>query len=88
MDPLSITTACLGATGTIAKLATQISVFIGTFRDVANDMRAVSQELTSLTTYLSKLFDDSRKVNFPDILLHEVVSCDSVAEQMRTLLLK
>jgi hypothetical protein len=51
-------------------------------------MKAVSQELTSLTTCLSKLFDNSKKVDFPDTLLDVVVSCDSVVEQTRTLLLK
>jgi hypothetical protein len=32
MDPISITTAYLGATGTIVKLSTQITISVGTFR--------------------------------------------------------
>lgn len=88
MDPLSITTACLGALGTIAKVSLEIPLFISSVREARKDMEAVLRELTSLTLCLSALQDDAQKVTFPATLLGVVQSCDQIAGQIMSLLAK
>lgn len=86
MDPLSITTACLGALGTISKVSLEIPLFISGVREARKDMEGVLRELTSLTLCLSALQDDAQKVTFPATLLGVVQSCDQIAGQIMGLL--
>lgn len=86
MDPLSITTACLGAIGTISKVSLEIPLFISSVREARRDMEAVLRELTSLTLCLGALHDDAQKVTFPTTLLAVVQSCDQIAGQIISLL--
>ena len=86
MDPLSITTACMGAVGTISKLSIEVPLFISSVREARKDMEAVLRELTSLTLCLNSLRDDAETINFPHTLRDVIQSCDQIAGEMRDLL--
>jgi hypothetical protein len=82
MDPLSITTACMAAIGTITKASVEVPRFVSSVREARRDMEAVLRELTSLTLCLGVVRDDAEKVTFPTTLLAVVKSCDDIAGEI------
>ncbi|KAK1990147.1 hypothetical protein LX36DRAFT_716969 [Colletotrichum falcatum] len=58
MDPLSITTACVGLAGTITTLAFNLTTFVRDVRDARSEIDAVSRELLSLKSVLELIADD------------------------------
>lgn len=58
MDPLSITTACIGLVSTITKTSIQVAGFVKDVRAARNDLDCVSGELLSLKTVLELLAED------------------------------
>ena len=63
MDPLSITTACIGLVGSIANVSIQISDFVRGAREARGDLDLISRELVSLKTLLDILSEDARTGN-------------------------
>jgi hypothetical protein len=88
MDPVSLSTACVGLITAISQLSVQITGFVSSVRDARKDMDAVSRELISLTLCLEALRDDSQKIHFPETLLGIFGSCDRITKQMQELLTK
>ena len=92
MDPLSVSSACVGLIAGVSQLTLQISSFVSTVRDARKDMDAVSRELTSLSLCLQTLRDDSTNIEYPqgtkETLIAVIQNCDSVTKQMETLLKK
>jgi hypothetical protein len=92
MDPFSVSTACVGLLAAVAQLSTQIAQFVSGVREARRDMDAVSRELSSLALCLETLRDDSTKIQYPDgsqqILVAVFGNCDTVTQQMHTLLEK
>ncbi|PMD29641.1 hypothetical protein L207DRAFT_593211 [Hyaloscypha variabilis F] len=71
MDPLSITTACVGLVGSVTKISIQISDFVRKAREARGDLDRVSRELVSLKTVLEILSEDAGTgKGFPDSLKH------------------
>jgi hypothetical protein len=84
MDPISLTTGCVGLVAAIAQLTTSISTYIARVRSARADLDGVSRELLSLKIILDllqlDLADDA--VNFSDSLQRQVsgiiINCTSV----------
>jgi hypothetical protein len=75
MDPLSITTACVGLVTTIAKVSITVNGFVREVRDARGDLDAVSRELLSLKTVLELLSDDAETSTgggFPQSLIKQI----------------
>lgn len=90
MDPISITTACVGLIAAIAQLSIQLGAFVSDVRDARKDMDAVLRELGSLSLCLQTLRDDSANSSLPESLrtslgaiLH---NCDIIVKQIQALL--
>jgi hypothetical protein len=60
MDPLSITTACIGLVGSVTKVSIQITDFVRRAREARGDLDSISRELVSLKTLLEILSEDAR----------------------------
>ena len=92
MDPFTVSTACVGLLAAVARLSTQIAQFVSGVREARRDMDSVSRELSSLALCLETLRDDSTKIQYPDGLRQTLVvvlgNCDTVTQQMHTLLEK
>ena len=86
MEPLSIATACVGTLSTFSKLSLQIAIFVASLKNARKDMEAVSCELSSLSSCLAALRDDSERVSFPTSLRETVISCDHVAKEISSAL--
>jgi hypothetical protein len=90
MDPISITSGCVGLLTGVAHLTSQITSFVSSVRDARKDMAAVSGELVSLSLCLETLRDDSMKIKYPEAfnenLLTVLKNCDTVTTEMTTLL--
>lgn len=73
MDPLSITTGCVGLISTIGTLSLSINSFVRTCREARNDLDRVVRELLSLQTVLELIKDaiDEDKT-FPNTLAYHV----------------
>lgn len=91
MDPLSITVACVGLIGTIAKTSLTIKDFVHNFRGVD----AVSRELQSLKTLLELLADDAGNPSsgtFPETLKRQIAgittNCEGVVSEIEKTLEK
>ena len=73
MDPLSITTACVGLVGSVTKISIQISDFVRKAREARGDLDRVSRELVSLKTVLEILSEDAGTgKGFPDSLVKQI----------------
>ncbi|KAF8861306.1 hypothetical protein BDZ45DRAFT_740373 [Acephala macrosclerotiorum] len=59
MDPLSITTTCLGLVGTVAKTSIAINGFVRDVRGARSDLDSVSRELQLLKSLLELFVDDA-----------------------------
>jgi hypothetical protein len=59
MDPISISASCVGLVATIAKTSIAVTSFVRDVRDARRDLDAVSRELSSLTTILELLAEDT-----------------------------
>jgi hypothetical protein len=92
MDPISVSTGCIGLLTGITKLSAQIAVFVSAVRDARRDMDAVSRELSSLSLCLGTLRDDSAGIEYPDGLRDNLIAvlknCDSVITEMTAMLEK
>lgn len=93
MDPLSITTACVGLVASVTKVSIQINSFVRKSRDARGDLDAVSRELASLQMVLELLNEDARSgKGFPVSLVKQIsgilTNCGVVLEQIETLLQK
>jgi hypothetical protein len=95
MDPLSITTACVGLVTTISKVSITVNGFVREVRDARGDLDAVSRELLSLKTVLELLSDDaegSKGGGFPQSLIKQISgilkNCHGVLEQIESSLRK
>lgn len=92
MDPLSITTSCVGLLSSIADLSILISKFTLDFRDARKDMDAVRRELSSLSLCVENLRDDTSKPcdTYPPTVQRSLIdvlgNCDDVMVEMKTLL--
>ncbi|KAF5536868.1 hypothetical protein FMEXI_10163 [Fusarium mexicanum] len=88
MDPLSITTGCMGLISTIGTLSLSINSFVRTCREARSDLDRVARELLSLQTVLELIkdaIDEDR--SFPDTLAYHVsgilANCHSVVLELQ-----
>ncbi|KAF5657826.1 hypothetical protein FDENT_14166 [Fusarium denticulatum] len=88
MDPLSITTGCIGLISTIGTLSLSINSFVRTCREARSDLDRVARELLSLQTVLELIkdaIDEDR--SFPDTLAYHVsgilANCHSVVLELQ-----
>ncbi|OAL39967.1 hypothetical protein AYO20_00880 [Fonsecaea nubica] len=92
MDPISITTACIGTIAAVAQLSAQAHGFASRFKDARNDMQELLQELASLSASLESMRDDGNMAQYPaslrQNLLDTLRNCDDVTTQMSELLRK
>lgn len=95
MDPLSITVACVGLIGTIAKTSLTIKDFVHNVRGARSDLDAVSRELQSLKTLLELLADDAGNPSsgtFPETLKRQIAgittNCEGVVSEIEKTLEK
>jgi len=93
MDPLSITTACVSLTATIAKTSLSVTSFVRAVRAARGDLDGVSRELASLTTILGLLTEDAKDIdNFPEALRKNItgilINCDLVLVEIQRLVTK
>ncbi|KAH0828262.1 hypothetical protein AYO21_03817 [Fonsecaea monophora] len=92
MDPISITTACVGTIAAVAQLSAQANGFASRFKDARNDMQELLQELASLSASLESMRDDGNMAKYPaslrQNLLDTLRNCDDVTTQMGELLRK
>jgi hypothetical protein len=92
MEPLTITTTCLGLINGIASLAQHITVFVNDVRGARKDMDMISRELTSLSLCLEALRTDckSERVQYPKAsrkcLEGALLNIDVVTQQVKDLL--
>ncbi|KAF5599638.1 hypothetical protein FPANT_3225 [Fusarium pseudoanthophilum] len=88
MDPLSITTGCIGLISTIGTLSSSINSFVRTCREARSDLDRVARELLSLQTVLELIKDaiDEDKT-FPATLAYHVsgilANCHSVVIELQ-----
>ncbi|CCT76144.1 uncharacterized protein FFB20_09145 [Fusarium fujikuroi] len=93
MDPLSITTGCVGLISTIGTLSLSINSFVRTCREARNDLDRVARELLSLQTVLELIKDaiDEDKT-FPNTLAYHVsnilANCHLVVTELQGCLTK
>ncbi|CEI68089.1 unnamed protein product [Fusarium venenatum] len=59
MDPLSITTACVGLIGTVAKTTLAVTIFTRECREARSDLTSINGELSQLQLVLELLRDDT-----------------------------
>ena len=94
MDPISISASAAALLSTIFQVSISISGFVRDVRDARKDMDQVSRELSSLTTSLSSLRDDSADPNLslpPSLeqnLLAVVQNCSDIVRDIEALLSK
>ncbi|KAF5682019.1 hypothetical protein FCIRC_5231 [Fusarium circinatum] len=88
MDPLSITTGCIGLISTIGTLSLSINSFVRTRREARSDIDRVARELLSLQTVLELIkdaIDEDR--SFPGTLAYHVsgilANCHSVVLELQ-----
>ncbi|KAF5244263.1 hypothetical protein FANTH_7773 [Fusarium anthophilum] len=88
MDPLSITTGCMGLISTIGTLSLSNNSFVRTCREARSDLDRVARELLSLQTVLELIkdaIDEDR--SFPDTLAYYVsgilANCHSVVLELQ-----
>jgi hypothetical protein len=92
MDPISLTTGCVGLVAAIAQLTTSISTFIARVRSARADLDSVSRELLSLKIILELLHLDltDDAVNFSDTLQRQVsaiiTNCTNVILEIQKIL--
>jgi hypothetical protein len=73
MDPLSITTACVALTTTIAKTSLTVTTFVRSVRAARSDLDGISRELASLTTLLELIAEDTADINaLPETLRKQI----------------
>ncbi|KAF5534765.1 hypothetical protein FNAPI_12274 [Fusarium napiforme] len=73
MDPLSITTGCIGLISTIGTLSLSINSFVRTCREARSDLDRVARELLSLQTVLELIKDAiNEDKTFPTTLAYHV----------------
>ncbi|KAF5714101.1 hypothetical protein FMUND_7603 [Fusarium mundagurra] len=88
MDPLSITTGCIGLISTIGTLSLSINSFVRTCREARSDLDRVARELLSLQTVLELIKDAiDEDTTFPNTLAYHVSSilanCHSVVIELQ-----
>ncbi|KAH8652154.1 hypothetical protein BX600DRAFT_553601 [Xylariales sp. PMI_506] len=95
MDPLSITTGCVGLIATVAHTTKCITKFVVDCRDAQKDLAAVSRELSDLemTLHILKNDVDTNKSNqLPENLRKRICAimgnCDSVLGDLDKLITK
>ena len=94
MEPLSITTGCVGLISGITNLSMHIALFVSEVRSARKDMDAVQRELASLSLCLEALRIDcsSRRVDYPEAirenLAQALINCDVITQQIKELLNK
>ncbi|KAF6802931.1 hypothetical protein CSOJ01_11256 [Colletotrichum sojae] len=89
MDPLSITTACVGLAGTITTVSLSMTTFIRDVRDARSDIEDISRELLSLKTVLELIADDVENSSSPlpknlEILPGVVSNCSRVVDDINS----
>ncbi|KAH7080021.1 hypothetical protein BKA63DRAFT_379606, partial [Paraphoma chrysanthemicola] len=95
MDPLSITTACVGLVANIGRCSVAITIFVRELRDARGDLAMISNELRSLEMVLVLLRDDFAKTSsytLPSNLMKHLrailKNCDEVVAEIETSLTK
>ncbi len=92
MDPLTVSTACVGLLAAVAQLSAQLTGFVSDVRESGRDLRAVNRELASLSLCLEALRDDSNSMEYPSGLEQNLLAvlgnCDVVTKQMVALIQK
>ncbi|KAF6832932.1 hypothetical protein CPLU01_05881 [Colletotrichum plurivorum] len=89
MDPLSITTACVGLAGTITTVSLSMNTFIRDVGDARSDIEDISRELSSLKLVLELIADDVKNSSSPlpknlEILPGVVSNCSRVVKDIDT----
>ena len=92
MDPLSITTTCLGLISAVTKTSLVVIGFVKDVRAARSDLDSVSRELLSLKTVLELLADDATDEAFPQTLQKQisglVMNCTGVINDIEQTLNK
>lgn len=92
MDPVSITSACVGVTSGITQLLLRINSFVRDVRRARKDIDAIARELISLQLSLEALRDERQTAALPDNLRRQIMEvllrCDAVVQQINDKLLK
>ncbi|KAH7086331.1 hypothetical protein FB567DRAFT_68108 [Paraphoma chrysanthemicola] len=95
MDPLSITTACVGLVANIGRCSVAITIFVRELRDARGDLAMISNELSSLEMVLVLLRDDFARTSsytLPATLIKHLgailKNCDEAVAEIETSLAK
>ncbi|KAJ4116127.1 hypothetical protein NW768_011099 [Fusarium equiseti] len=93
MDPLSITTACIGLLGTVTKTTLAVTNFTRECREARSDLTSINGELSQLQLVLELLRDDtavSDETNLPESLQEQILSiidnCSAVVSKINIVL--
>ncbi|KAF2124909.1 hypothetical protein P153DRAFT_360558 [Dothidotthia symphoricarpi CBS 119687] len=76
MDPLTITSTCIGLIATTAQASIAVTAFVKDVRDARRDLDGVSRELLSLSSVLTYLRDDTedeKARTLPDALNSQII---------------
>ncbi|KAL3593306.1 hypothetical protein FPOAC2_07602 [Fusarium poae] len=93
MDPLSITTACIGLIGTVAKTTLAVTNFTRECREARSDLTSINGELSQLQLLLELLRDDTAVSDdhiLPESLQGQILSiidnCSAVVSKINDVL--
>ncbi|KAG5664966.1 hypothetical protein KAF25_008700, partial [Fusarium avenaceum] len=93
MDPLSITTACVGLLATVTKTALAVTNFTRDCREARSDLTSITGELSQLNLVLELLRDETAVTDdriMPESLqihiLSTINSCSSAVSKINTIL--
>ncbi|OBS20413.1 hypothetical protein FPOA_06783 [Fusarium poae] len=93
MDPLSITTACIGLIGTVAKTTLAVTNFTRECREARSDLTSINGELSQLQLVLELLRDDTAVSDgqiLPESLQEQILSiidnCSAVVSKIHDVL--
>ncbi|WXC45862.1 hypothetical protein QX201_005558 [Fusarium graminearum] len=93
MDPLSITTACIGLIGTVTKTTVAVTEFTRDCREARSDLTSINGELSQLQLVLELLRDDTAISDdqiLPESLQEQILSiidnCSAVVSKINLVL--
>lgn len=93
MDPLSITTACIGLIGTVTKTTVAVTTFTRDCREARSDLASINGELSQLQLVLELLRDDTAVSDdqiLPESLQEQILSiidnCSAVVTKINLVL--
>lgn len=90
-DPLSIASACAGFLGMAATVTMSIVSFIREYKEAADDLNAVQQELTSLEGVLAQIKTETQQspeipANLQEQAISIINSCSHIARNIETVI--